>query len=199
MLYSMTGFGKAVLHEGTKKFTVEIKSLNSKQLDLASRVPACYREQELDFRSIIAKRIERGKVDFNVYVESAASDNTMVVNAERLASYKEQLSAIASTMGIAEPSDWLSILMRLPDTIKSEIPAEASEAEVEVLTSAVNSAIDGLIEFRRREGMKLEEFFTARIQNISDLLAQVPQFETERITKIRTRIEDSLTRIPQVE
>ncbi len=195
----MTGFGKAVLHEGSKKFTVEIKSLNSKQLDLASRMPAGYREQELEFRSLIAKRLERGKVDFNVYVESATADSTMTVNAERVIAYKEQLAELAQRMGVAEPSDWMSILMRLPDTIKSEAPAEASEDEVKALTTAVNTAIDGLIEFRRREGIKLEEFFATRINNIADLLARVPEFETQRVTKIRTRIEESLARIPQVE
>lgn len=195
----MTGFGKAVLHEGTKKFTAEIKSLNSKQLDLASRMPAGYREQELEFRSLIAKRLERGKVDFNVYVESATADSTMTVNAERVIAYKEQLAELARRMGVAEPSDWMSILMRLPDTIKSEAPAEASEDEVKALTTAVNTAIDGLIDFRRREGIKLEEFFATRINNIADLLARVPEFETQRVTKIRTRIEESLARIPQVE
>ncbi|MDE6402601.1 MAG: DUF1732 domain-containing protein, partial [Muribaculaceae bacterium] len=106
---------------------------------------------------------------------------------------------LAHRMGVAEPADWMSILMRLPDTIKSEAPAEASEDEVKALTTAVNTAIDGLIEFRRREGIKLEEFFATRINNIADLLARVPEFETQRVTKIRTRIEESLARIPQVE
>ena len=102
-------------------------------------------------------------------------------------------------MGVAEPADWMSLLMRLPDTVKSENPSAASEEEALALSRAVNEAIDALIDFRRREGIKLEEFFTTRIQRITDLLAQVPQFETERVTKIRTRIEDSLSRIPQVE
>lgn len=199
MLYSMTGFGKAVVQEGTKKFTVEIKSLNSKQLDLASRVPASYREQELELRGLIARRLERGKVDFNVYVESSTADNTMTVNTERVVAYKKQLSELAASMGVAEPADWMSLLMRLPDTVKSENPSAASEEEALALSRAVNEAIDALIDFRRREGIKLEEFFTTRIQRITDLLAQVPQFETERVTKIRTRIEDSLSRIPQVE
>ncbi|MDE6154058.1 MAG: YicC family protein [Muribaculaceae bacterium] len=199
MLYSMTGFGKAVVQEGTKKFTVEIKSLNSKQLDLASRVPPSYREQELELRGLIARRLERGKVDFNVYVESSTADNTMTVNTERVIAYKNQLSELAASMGVAEPADWMSLLMRLPDTVKSETPAAATDAEASALSRAVEEAIDALIEFRRREGIKLEDFFATRIQHISDLLAQVPQFETERITKIRTRIEESLSRIPQVE
>lgn len=195
----MTGFGKAVVQEGTKKFTVEIKSLNSKQLDLASRVPPSYREQELELRGLIARRLERGKVDFNVYVESSTADNTMTVNTERVIAYKNQLSELAASMGVAEPADWMSLLMRLPDTVKSETPAAATDAEASALSRAVEEAIDALIEFRRREGIKLEDFFATRIQHISDLLAQVPQFETERITKIRTRIEESLSRIPQVE
>ena len=199
MLYSMTGFGKAVVQEGPKKFTVEIKSLNSKQLDLASRVPASYREQELELRGEIARRLERGKVDFNVYVESSVADNTMTVNTERVMAYRDQLSALALSMGIKEPADWLSLLMRLPDTIKSENPSEASEAEVTALNRAVTAAIDALIEFRRKEGLKLEDFFTTRIERIAALLEQVPQYETERVAKIRARIEDSLSRIPQVD
>ncbi|MCM1450293.1 MAG: YicC family protein [Clostridiales bacterium] len=199
MLYSMTGFGKAVVQEGTKKFTVEIKSLNSKQLDLASRVPAGYREVELELRQLIASRVERGKVDFNIYVESSVADSAMTVNAERVLSYKEQLSDLATRMGVDEPVDWLSLLLRLPDTIKSETPAAATPEEVKAMTAAVNRAIDGLIDFRRQEGLRLEEFFAIRIKRITDLLAQVPQYETERVAKIRARIEDSLSRLPQVE
>lgn len=195
----MTGFGKAVVQESSKKFTVEIKSLNSKQLDLASRVPPSYREQELELRSTIARRLERGKVDFNVYVESSVADNTMTINTERIVAYKEQLASLAASMGVNEPADWMSLLMRLPDTVKSEAPAAATPEETSALMQAVESAIDALIEFRRREGAKLEDFFATRIERIADLLAQVPRFETERITKIRTRIEDSLSRIPQVE
>ncbi|MDE6449300.1 MAG: YicC family protein [Muribaculaceae bacterium] len=199
MLYSMTGFGKAVVQEGTKKFTVEIKSLNSKQLDLASRVPPSYREQELEIRSLVAKRLERGKVDMNIYIESSTPDNTMVINAERVKDYKLQLSQLASMMGVAEPSDWISVLMRLPDTVKSETPAVASENETAALIEAVKRALDQLVEYRRTEGKRLEEFFATRIERIAALLAEVPRYETQRVTRIRTRIEESLSRIPQVE
>lgn len=199
MLYSMTGFGKAVVQEKNKKFTVEIKSLNSKQLDLASRVPASYREVELDLRQLVSSRLERGKVDFNVYVEGSAIDNPMSVNVERVMSYKEQLSDLASKMGVAEPSDWLTLLLRLPDTVKSDNPCAATPDEVKAMTEAVNRAVSALIEYRRQEGLRLEEFFDSRIKKIAELLAQVPQYETERVAKIRARIEDSLGRIPQVE
>lgn len=195
----MTGFGKAVVQEGTKKFTVEIKSLNSKQLDLASRVPTGYREIELELRNMIARRLERGKVDMSVYVESGLAESQTSLNTARIAAYKDQLSALASELGVEPPADWLSLLLRLPETIKNEAPADATEQETAALTAALSQAIDGLVEFRRREGAKLEEFFTTRINNISALLAEVPRFETERVAKIRTRIEDSLSRIPHCE
>ncbi len=199
MLYSMTGFGKAVVQEGTKKFTVEIKSLNSKQLDLASRVPQSYREQELEIRSLVARRLERGKVDMNIYIESSTPDNTMVINTERIMDYRQQLSMLASQIGVDEPADWISVLMRLPDTITSDAPAVASESETQALAEAVTRALDSLVEYRRAEGKRLEEFFTTRIERISALLAEVPRYETQRVTRIRARIEESLSRIPQVE
>lgn len=195
----MTGFGKAIVQEGTKKFTVEIKSLNSKQLDLASRVPPSYREQELEIRSLVAKRLERGKVDMNIYIESSTPDNTIAINVERVKDYKQQLSQLATQMGIAEPSDWISVLMRLPDTVKSETPAVASENETAALIEAVRRALDQLVEYRHTEGKRLEEFFATRIERIAALLAEVPRYETQRVTRIRTRIEESLSRIPQVE
>ncbi len=195
----MTGFGKAVVQEGTKKYTVEIKSLNSKQMDLATRVPASYREHELELRSLVAKHLERGKVDFNIYVESTVPESFMTVNEDKVVAYKEQLTQLAQRMGIEEPVNWLGLLMRLPDTLKTEVPATATDEEVEALTRCTKQALEGLVEFRRREGQRLEEFFTERIHNIGKLLAEVPRYETERVVKIKQRIEDALSRIPQVE
>ncbi len=199
MLLSMTGFGKAVVQEGSKKFTVEIKSLNSKQLDMASRVPAAYREHELDLRNIVNARLERGKVDMTVYMENLGLDTSATVNVDRLAAYRQQLADAALAIGVAEPTDWLSILMRLPDTIRTEAPTPATEDEVKAIRSAVNEAVDALIEFRRKEGLKLEAFFSERIARIAELLDEVPRYETDRVAKIRTRIEEALVRIPQVE
>lgn len=199
MLLSMTGFGKAIVQEGTKKFTVEIKSLNSKQLDMASRVPSAYREYELDLRNIVSSRLERGKVDFTVYMENLGVDTSATINVDRLEAYRSQISESASKLGIPEPADWFSILMRMPEVIRTEAPAPATEDEVKAIRSAVNEAVDALIEFRRKEGQKLEAFFEERISRITDLLVQVPRYETDRIAKIRLRIEEALTRIPQVE
>ncbi|MDE6831473.1 MAG: hypothetical protein K2J07_01890, partial [Muribaculaceae bacterium] len=99
------------MQEGQKKFTVEIKSLNSKQLDMASRVPAAYREHELDLRNVVNSRLERGKVDMTIYMENLGVDTSATVNVDRLQSYKQQLSAAAATLGVAEPTDWLPMLM----------------------------------------------------------------------------------------
>lgn len=199
MILSMTGFGKSVVEQANKKFTVEIKSLNSKQLDLASRIPAPYREKEVDLRNIIARRLERGKVDMNVYVESLGGDNGMTINVDRLKSYKVQLECVAEQLGIERPADWYSVLMRLPDAVTVETPTELSEAESDALVSAVEQAVDGLMQFRMKEGRKLEDFFATRIDRIRELLAEVPRYETERVAKIRSRIEDALSKIPMVE
>ena len=195
----MTGFGKAVVQEGTKKFTVEIKSLNSKQLDLASRVPSGYREYELPLRNIVNARLERGKVDMTVYMENSVADSTATLNVERLAADKAPVSEAAAAHGVAEPPELWPVLMRRPDTIRTEAPSQATEAEGDALTAALNSALDALLEFRRKEGLKLEEFFARRIERIAELLAEVPRYEVDRVAKIRTRIEEALSRIPQVE
>ena len=199
MLLSMTGFGKAVLQESSKKFTVELKSLNSKQMDLSSKVPMSYRELELELRSLISKRLERGKVDFNVFIENSIPESSVTVNEERVIAYKNQLSSLAERMGVAEPTDWLEVIMRLPETIKSEPVTPASKLDVETLMKCTDMAIDELLAFRRKEGAKLEEFFTEKIKNITELLAQIPKYENERVVVIKQRIEDALKHISIVE
>lgn len=192
MLYSMTGFGKAVVEIPNKKITVEIKSLNSKQIDIAARVPSVYRECELEIRNIIARRLERGKVDVTVSVETIAPDATMHLNIPVMAAYKTQIEEMSAALNIPLPDDWYATLLRLPDVMKTETQTELDEAESEALYSAVDKAVDALMAYRRTEGIKLEDFFTRRIDNISELLAQVPQYEVERVAKIRARISDTM-------
>lgn len=192
MLYSMTGFGKAVVEIPNKKITVEIKSLNSKQIDIAARVPGVYREYELEIRNIIARRLERGKIDVTVSVETIAPDATMRLNIPVMAAYKAQIEEMSAYLGIPLPDDWYATLLRLPDVMKSESQSEIDETETEALYSAVNKALDSLVNYRRAEGVKLEDFFTHRIDNISELLSQIPQYEVERVAKIRTRISDTM-------
>ena len=194
----MTGFGKSVAQIPNKKITVEIKSLNSKQLEISSRVPAAFREKELEFRNLIASRLERGKVDFQIYAESVGVETTVSLNIPLMAAYKTQVEEMARQLGLAWPDDWYSVLLRFPETVKSELPASLSEEDSAVLMSAVGNAIDGLMQFRAKEGVKLTEFFTRRIENIRALLDNVEPFEKERVAKIRARIEENLSKIDGV-
>lgn len=198
MLLSMTGFGKAVATIPNKKITVEIKSLNSKQLDITSRVPAAFREKELDMRNLIASRLERGKVDFQIYAESIGAETTVSLNIPLMAAYKSQVEEMARTLGIAWPDDWYSVLLRFPETVKSELPAALTEEESAALIEAVKSAIEALMQFREKEGKKLEEFFTAKIDNIKALLGSIEPFEKERVAKIRARLEENLAKIDSI-
>lgn len=199
MLLSMTGFGRAVSESENKKYTVEVKSLNSKQLDLSMRVPLAYREKELEIRNIVASELERGKVDLSLFVESLGVTSTATFNVELMEEYTKQIRAVSSKLSIPEPEDWYSVLMRMPDIMRSEAPAGVSEEEAAILTETVRNAVSSLMDYRRKEGIRLEEFFKIRIDKISNLLKEVPQYEQERVAKIRAKIEEGLAKLPQVE
>ncbi len=198
----MTGFGKATAETAAKKITVEIKSLNSKQLDLNVRLPLAFREQELDLRSAVGPVLERGKVD--VYVTSENLPGTTAslsasLNMEALAAYRNQISEASKTLGIPEPADWYSVLLRFPDSIHAETPDSVGEEEACALIEAAKAAVEGLMAHRRAEGEALERFFAERIEAISTLLGSVTPFEAERIDKIRQRMADGLAKIPVAE
>ena len=195
----MTGFGKSVVEIPNKKITVEIKSLNSKQLDMTARVPAAYREKELELRNRIAHRLERGKVDLCVHVETVVSDTAATLNIPLMAQYKQQLEKMSQELSIPMPDDWYSVLLRMPEVMKSETTTSLSDDESEALIKAVDEAVEGLMQFRREEGKKLEEFFAQRIGNIRARLSEVPQYEGERIAKIRTRIEEGLAKLKEID
>lgn len=199
MLYSMTGFGKAVKELPGKKITVEVKSLNSKQIDIAARVPSSLRAQELEMRNRLAAILERGKVDLTVYIENVAGDTSVKLNISALNTYKKDVEEAAVAVGIDNPQDWYSVLMRFPDVLKSDIPSEADDTEVEGVLQALELAAARLMAYRRAEGEKLESFFSCRITRIRELLELVPQYEEERIVKIRARMEDGLSKIHGVD
>lgn len=199
MLLSMTGFGKSVVEVENKKITCEIKSLNSKQLDMNVRVPAAYREHELELRARIGKVLERGKVEVIIYVENARTDASAQFNAVALATYKERIKELSAALGIPEPADWYSVLMRLPDVLKTDTVEEAADNEIDALMLAADQATQALMKHRRSEGEKLEDFFCRRISNIAGLLEEVPRHEAERVAKIRARIEDNISKIPGVD
>lgn len=194
MILSMTGFGKAVVEMNDKKITAEIKSLNSKQLDLTIRIPQQYRECELPLRSLVAAELERGKVDLAITVESNAGTSQSIINKSLAFEYKRQIEDLAQEIGVPEPEDWYSVLLRMPDIMKTEMP-DMDDAEKVALNDAVSNAIKELVAFRTQEGNRLEQFFKEKIENIQQLLNEVPKYEQERIEKIRGRIVDALEKL----
>lgn len=199
MLLSMTGFGKSVVELPSKKIIVEIKSLNSKQLDLSVRVPSALRDKEMELRNTVARKALRGKVEMNVYLESIASDTAVQFNIPLMEAYKKQIENMATSLNINLPADWYSVLFRFPDVTKSDTTTATDAAELEACVTATTQALDALMDYRATEGAKLEEFFTVRIENIRNLLALIPGYEVERVEKIRSRIIDNLSQLPQVE
>lgn len=199
MLLSMTGFGKSTVELPNKKITVEIKSLNSKQLDLSMRVAPLLRDKEMELRNTVSRRVERGKVEVNIYVETLQAEASVQFNLPVLKAYKQQIEAVATELGIPTPSDWYSVLLRFPETLKTDTAVQGSNEDFEAAARAMNEAIDALIQYRGAEGAKLEEFFAIRIENIRNLLARIPRYEIERVDHIRARIIDNLSQLPQVE
>ena len=194
----MTGFGKVTAELPDKKVTVEIKSLNSKQLDLAVRIPAAYRDKEMLLRNELLQRLERGKVDLNISIEYIGRDTSARINATAVTSYYEQIRDLAGRLGVAEPTDWFTTVLRLPETVRCEI-GEVSEAEWEAVHGAVREAIGHLIDFRTQEGVMLQRVFEQKIGIISDLLREVEPYEQERVEKIRGRLTENLKKISEVE
>ncbi len=199
MILSMTGFGKSVVAYEGKKITAEIKSLNSKQMDLQVKMPQIYREKELELRNEVAKQLERGKVELFVTSEVIEGTSTVSINMPIIAAYKSQLEKMAEELSIPQPADWYSTLLRMPDALKSDSTNEVTEDELNALTNAVSEAIKALIEFREQEGVRLAKFFSEKIANIRSLLADVEPYEKERVEKIKNRIQESLEKLGNVD
>ena len=199
MILSMTGYGKAVVAYKEKKINVEVKSLNSKSLDLSARIAPLYREKEMEIRRLIAQKLERGKVDFSLWVEKETTIDATPINAALVENYYHQIKSISANTGIPEPSDWFTTLLRLPDvTTKTEIEV-LEEEEWHTAKQAITEALDKLIEFRTQEGAALQKKFTEKIDNITALLKSIEPFEKSRVPKIKDKIIDGLKQIPEVD
>lgn len=194
----MTGFGRGIAASPSRKITVDIKSLNSKQLDLMTRVPASFKEMELEARGIISSLLERGKVEMSATVETIGDTTPVSINDKVILAYYKQIAGLVSTSELPEPKDWFSLLMRLPDTLKTE-SEKLDKADTEAFVNAVRAAADALISFRVAEGRKLYDFFVSKIANISGLLEQVDPFEAERVPKIKARLEEQLSKLSSIE
>lgn len=196
----MTGFGKSTVEIPGKKITVELKSLNSKQFDMMARIPSAFRELEPEIRRRVASRLERGKVDMVITAEAIGQDVApAVIDINAAAAYKQQISAMKEALGLPEPADWYSLLLRMPDVMKTDTHNDAENSEAEAVLKAVDEAVEALMGHRRTEGEKLEDFFAVRLKAITEMLADVPRWEKERIERIHARLEEGLAKITQVQ
>lgn len=191
MIKSMTGYGKAVGEYEGRKIAVEVKSLNSKQLDLLTRIPAVYKEKEMALRNELAQVVERGKVEFTISVENVAGEMALKLNATVAEAYYKQVSDLAQRLGVNPPSDWLDTLLRIPDVFKTEMQ-ELNDAEWAVVSKTMQSAIEAFNEFRVQEGESLACMFRQKLENIARYLEEVEVFEKERVEKIKTRLRENL-------
>ena len=189
----MTGFGKATAELPDKKINIEIKSLNSKSLDLSTRVATIYREKEIEIRNEIAQKLERGKVDFYLWIEKADNaDAAIPINEAILDGYYKQINALSQSLHIPAPQDWFQTLLRLPDVMAKAETLDFSEEEWEAVQRCMQEAIGRLTDFRQQEGAALEKKFREKIANIGRLLQQIEPYEKERVEKIKERITDAL-------
>ena len=199
MIQSMTGFGKATVAYKEKKINVEVKSLNSKTLDLSTRIAPLYREKEMEIRQFIAKNLERGKIDFSIWIEKDVVADATPINMALVENYYQQIKKISAQTGIPEPADWYATLLRLPDVTTKTDVEELTDEEWKAAQQAIDVAVNHLIEFRRQEGAALQKKFTEKVDNIQALLASIEPYEKSRVEKIKTNIVNGLQQIPNVE
>ena len=195
----MTGYGKAVVTYKQKKINVEIKSLNSKALDLSTRIAPLYREKEMEIRKLIAKVLERGKVDFAIWIDQDATADATPINSALIENYYHQIKDLSERLGIPEPTDWFQILVRMPDvTLKTDNEA-LSDEEWEAAQTAIHQALDHLVEFRTQEGAALQKKFNEKVDNIEKLLHSIDAYEESRVPKIKAKLIEELKQIPEVQ
>ena len=199
MIQSMTGYGKSTAVFKNKKINVEIKSLNSKALDLSTRIAPLYREKEMEIRSMISKVLERGKVDFSIWVEKDETQTATPINGAILENYYSQIKTISEEKNIPLPADWFATLLRLPDVMTRTEVEELEDEEWNVVQNVINDAIEKLVDFRTQEGIALQQKFTEKIENIGRLLKSIEPYEQCRTERIRQRLTDALEAIPGFE
>ena len=188
----MTGYGKATAETGNRKVIVEIKSLNSKAMDISTKIIPAYRDKELDIRSRITAALERGKVDFALYIDAAATSGAQAINVPIFKSYLEQIKAVSAETGAPMPEDLFPVILRMPEVLSTNQQEEVSDEEWQAVSAAVDQAINALVHYRKAEGVALEKKFREKISNISALLASVEPYEKERVAKIKERMRTSM-------
>lgn len=199
MIQSMTGYGKADVHYNGKKIHVEVKSLNSKSMDLSTRITPLYREKEMELRQLLSKSLERGKVDFTLWVEKDETSAAGTINAEVVANYVGQIRQICKAQSLPEPENVWEVVLRMPEAVQVNTAEELTDEEWQVVLSAVNEAIAGLVAFRKQEGEALYKKFTEKVDNIERLLGEIEPYETGRVDKIRQRLLERLQELKGVD
>ena len=200
MIQSMTGYGKATAELPDKKINVEIKSLNSKAMDLSTRIAPAYREKEIEIRNEISKVLERGKVDFSLWIEKKeGAESATPINQALVEGYYKQILVISENLNIPLPADWFQTLLRMPDVMTKTEIQELTEEEWKAVHAAVAEAIGHLVDFRKQEGAALEKKFREKIANITSLLEKITPYEKERVEKVKERITDALEKTLSVD
>lgn len=200
MILSMTGYGKASATYNDKKITAEIKSLNSKTLDLTARIAACYREKEMELRAMINNTLLRGKVEFSLWIERDEAEQMARLNSPLIKKYIEQFQEANAQYGIPVPENLTEVILRMPDAVsKQDTVEELTEEEWNVARSVAEQAVNQLMEFRTQEGKALEQKFREKVDNIEALMKSIEPYEKARTEKIRQRLTDALSSIPEVE
>lgn len=199
MIQSMTGYGKADVHYNGKKIHVEVKSLNSKSMDLSTRIAPLYREKEMELRQLLSKSLERGKVDFTLWIEKDETSAAGTINAEVVANYVGQIRQICKAQSLPEPENVWEVVLRMPEAVQVNTAEELTDEEWQVVLSAVNEAIAGLVAFRKQEGEALYKKFTEKVDNIERLLGEIEPYETGRVDKIRQRLLERLQELKGVD
>jgi uncharacterized protein (TIGR00255 family) len=196
----MTGYGKASVQYRDKKITAEIKSLNSKALDLTARIASNYREKEMQLRTLIGERLLRGKIEFCLWIEKDTIEQTAQLNIPLILKYLEQFKEANEKYGIPLPTNITEVIIKMPDAIsRQDTSEETSDEEWAIVQQVTEAAIEQLIEFRKKEGLALEHKFTENLNNIDSLMASLEPYEKTRTAKIRQRLADALSSIPEVE
>ncbi len=199
MIQSMTGYGKAVVNYKDKKINVEVRSLNSKTLDLSTRMAPVYREKEMEVRQLLSKSLVRGKVDFSIWVEKDADADAAPINGALINNYYNQIKTISANTGVPEPNDWFALLLRMPDVMARNDQEVLGDEEWAVTLSAIEAAVASLVDFRKQEGEALSRKFEEKLDNIARLMSGIEPYEKSRVEKIRTRIVEGLSAIPEVD
>ena len=198
MIQSMTGFGKSAVDFCNKKINVEVKSLNSKTLDITTRIAPLYREKEMEIRQMVSESLFRGKIDFCIWIDKSEVASATPINADLVEYYYQQINEIAYHKDISLTLDW-STLLRMPEVLTRTEVEELSEEEWTVVRGAIKEALEHIVDYRQQEGAALEKKFREKIDNIAALQQELEQYEPLRVEKIRQRISEQLSLIPDVE